>query len=83
MLPVPVKLFYAATVMLLVVNLTACATNCPKLPAESLTLPPPPSLSTPLPSVNYSLSAAESERSSRAKLMGTRLMSEPSSKPGQ
>ena len=44
--------------------------------------PPPPSLSTPLPSVSYSLSAAESERSSQKKLMGTHLMSEPSSRPG-
>jgi septal ring factor EnvC (AmiA/AmiB activator) len=45
--------------------------------------PPPPSLSTPLPSVSYSLSAAESERSSQKKLTGTRLMSEPSLKPGR
>ena len=83
MLPVPVKMFYAATLALLVLNLTACAHNCPTPPAASLTLPPPPSLSTPLPSVNYSLSAAESERSTRKKLMGTRLMSAPSGKPGQ
>lgn len=82
MLLVPVRMFYAATLALLVLNLTACASNCPTPPAASLTLPPPPSLSTPLPSVNYSLSAAESERSSQKKLTGTRLMSEPSSKPG-
>ena len=82
MLPAPAKLFYAATLTVLVLNLTACAHNCPTQPALSLTLPPPPSLSTPLPSVSYSLSAAESERSTQKKLMGTRLMSEPSSKPG-
>ena len=78
MLPVPVKPFCAVTVTLLALSLTACASNCPTLPAESLQLPPPPSLSTPLPQVNYSLSAAESERHSRQRLMGTRLMSEPS-----
>lgn len=83
MLPVPARLLYAATLTLLVLNLTACASNCPTPPASSLTLPPPPSLSTPLPSVNYSLSAAESERSTQKKLMGTRLMSEPSLKPGR
>lgn len=83
MLPVPVKLFYAVTLALLVLSLTACAHNCPTPPAASLTLPPPPSLSTPLPSVSYSLTAAESERSTQKKLMGTRLMSEPSSKPGR
>lgn len=82
MLPVPVKLFYAATLTALVLNLTACAHNCPTPPALSLTLPPPPSLSTPLPSVSYSLSAAESERSTQKKLTGTRLISEPSLKPG-
>ncbi len=83
MLPAPVKSLCAVIVTLLVLSLMGCATNCPTLPAESLTLPPPPSLSTPLPSVNYSLSAAESERSSRQRLMGTRLMSAPSEKPGQ
>ena len=39
MLPVPVKMFYAATLALLVLNLTACAHNCPTPPAASLTLP--------------------------------------------
>ena len=83
MLPVPEKLFYAATLTVLVLNLTACASNCPTPPALPLTLPPPPSLSTPLPSVNYSLSAAESERSTQKKLMATQLMSAPSLKPGR
>ena len=78
MKPAPAKFSFAATLTLLALSLTACASNCPTLPAESPTLPPPPSLSTPLPSVNYSLSAAESERHSRQRLMGTRLMSEPS-----
>ena len=83
MLPVPVKLLYAVTLLLLVLNLTACAHNCPTPPAASLTLPPPPSLSTPLPSVNYSLAAAESERITQKKLQATRLMSKPTGMPGQ
>lgn len=83
MKPVPVKTLCAATVTLLALSLTGCATNCPTLPAVSLTLPQPPSLSTPLPSVSYSQSAAESERHSRQRLMGTRLMSEPSPQHGR
>lgn len=79
----PVKPPFAATVTLLALSLTGCASSCPTQPAESLTLPPPPSLSTPLPLVNYSLSAAESERRSRQRLMATRLMSEPSPTPGR
>lgn len=39
MLPVPVKTLCAATVTLLALSLTGCATNCPTLPAVSLTLP--------------------------------------------
>ena len=83
MLPAPVKLPCAVIVTLLSLSLTGCAASCPTLPAESLTLPPPPSLSTPLPSISYSLTAAEAVKNWRAKLMGTRLMSEPSVKPGQ
>ena len=83
MLPVPAKPLYAAMLTLLVLSLMGCAHNSPTPPAELPQLPPPPSLSTPLPSASYSLSAAESERTSRAKLMGTQMMSEPSLKPGQ
>ena len=77
MLPVPARLFYAATLTVLVLNLTACASNCPTPPAASLQLPPPPSLSTPLPSVDYSLTAAEAIKNWRDRQMATRLMSEP------
>lgn len=77
MLLVPVKTFYAATLALLVLNLTACAHNCPTPPAASLTLPPPPSLSTPLPSVSYSLSAAEDIKSWGLRLTATQMMSAP------
>ena len=77
MLPVPVKLFYAATLTALVLNLTACASNCPTPPALSPTLPPPPSLSTPLPSVDYSLTAAETIRAWRQRHQATQMMSAP------
>lgn len=81
--PVSVKPLCAVILLLLVLNLMGCAHNSQVVPAESLTLPPPPSLSTPLPPVSYSLTAAEAIKNWRAKLMGTRLMSEPSAKPGQ
>ena len=83
MLPVPAKLFYAAMLTLLALSLSACAHNSPTPPAASLTLPPPPSLSTPLPATSYSLTAAEAIKSWQEKLMATRLMREPSLKPGQ
>jgi len=82
MLPAPVKLFCAATLTLLVLNLTACASKLPTPPDDLPQLPPPPSLSTPLPQTSYSLSAAEAIKSWRAKLMGTSLMSSPAAKPG-
>ena len=72
------KLPYGAICCALLLSLSGCATNSPTpvaclppTPAESR---PKLSLSTPLPSVSYSLSAAESERASQQKLMGTRLM---------
>lgn len=81
--PVSVKPLCAVILLLLILNLMGCAHNCPTPPAASLTLPPPPSLSTPLPSTNYSLTAAEAIKNWRAKQMATQLMSEPSAKPGQ
>ena len=68
--------------LLPVALLTACAHNSPA-PNVSPVLPPPPSLSTPLPSVNYSLTAAEAIKNWRARQMATRLMSEPFVTPGQ
>ena len=82
MLPAPVKAFYAVTLILLVLNLTACASKLPTPPDDLPTLPPAPSLSTPLPQTNYSFSAAEDTKSWRARLMGTFLMSLPTAKPG-
>ena len=83
MLPAPVKLPCAVIVTLLSLSLTGCAASCPTLPAESLTLPPPPSLSTPLPSEPYSKTAAQRMQSWSQKLMATQVMREPSAKPGQ
>ena len=83
MLPVSVKTLCAAMWLLLALSLTACASKPPRLPDDSLQLPPPPSLSTPLPSTSYSLTAAEAIKNWREKQMATRLMSEPSPKPGQ
>lgn len=74
---VPAKFPCAASAMLLALSLTGCASNPSTPPAALPTLPPPPSVSTPLPSVSYSLTAAEATRNWRARLMGTRLMSEP------
>lgn len=83
MLPEPVKRFCALSLTACALLLTACAHNCPTRPAESLMLPPPPSLSTPLPSVDYSLTAAETIKEWQQRLRDTRLMSEPSLKPGR
>lgn len=73
--PVPAKIAYVVISLLLAVSQMGCATNSPKQDVELPPLPLPPSLSTPLPSVSYSSRAAESERNSRERLMGTRLMS--------
>ena len=83
MKPANKPLSLCAMSALLVLSLTACASKPPRLPDDSLQLPPLPSLSTPLPSTSYSLTAAEAIKNWREKQMATRLMSEPSAKPGQ
>ncbi len=83
MTPVSVKPLCAVILLLLILNLMGCAASSPTPRAVSPQLPPPPSLSTPLPPVSYSLTAAEAIKNWRAKQMATRLMSEPSPKPGQ
>ena len=77
------KLSLAAIWALLLVSLTGCASNSAPPPGASLQLPPPPSLSTPLPSVDYSLTAAEAIKNWRAKLTATRMMSESTATPGR
>ena len=62
--------------LLLPVLLTGCGATLPACEPVSLPLPAPPSISTPLPQVSYSLSAAESLQTWRQKLTGTLLMSD-------
>ena len=81
--PALVKRFCALKLTICALSLTACGTNPPKPPADSLQLPPPPSLSTPLPSEPYSKTAAQRMQSWSQKLMATQVMREPSAKPGQ
>lgn len=83
MLPVTVNRFCALSLTTCTVFLMACATKTPKPPADSLQLPPAPSLSTPLPSETYSKTAAQRTQGWSKKLKATRVMSEPSGKPGQ
>lgn len=83
MMPVNVKPACAALLLLLALSLMGCASKPPMLPVALPTLPPPPSLTTPLPPVSYSLTAADAIKSWRQSLMGTPLMREPSLKPGQ
>lgn len=85
MKPVTVKPLCALLLLLLVLNLMGCASK-PTLPPvawQQLTLPPPPSLSTPLPPTSYSQTAADTIRIWQERLTGTRLMSAPSSPLGQ
>ena len=77
------KLSLAVIWPLLLVSLTGCASNSATPPGASLQLPPPPSLSTPLPSVDYSLTAAETIKSWQARLRATRMMSESTAMPGR
>ena len=79
----PVKPLRAVMLALLAQNLTACASKPAPPPAESPRLPPPPSLSTPLPSLSYSASAAAVIKEWRERLTSMALTLEPSSKPGQ
>ncbi len=83
MLPVTVKRFCALKLTICAVSLTACATKAPTPPADSLHIPPAPSLSTPLPSMPYSTTAAQRMRAWSKKLMDTQVMSVLSAKPGQ
>ena len=77
MQPKPAPRSCALMLTALALSLTACASNPPTLPVEWPRLPPPPSLSTPLPSVSYSISASEAIKAWRLRLMGTQVMSEP------
>ena len=77
------KLSLAVIWPLLLVSLTGCASNSATPPGASLQLPPPPSLSTPLQSVDYSLTAAEAIKNWRGTLTATRMMSESTATHGR
>ena len=62
--------------LLLPVLLTGCGATLPACEPVSQPLPAPPSISTQLPPVSYSLSAAESLQTWRQKLTGTLQMSD-------
>ncbi|EJE53148.1 hypothetical protein PMI14_02222 [Acidovorax sp. CF316] len=78
----PVKRLCSAMLPVLALSLTACASKPPPLPAALPALPPQPSLSTPLPPVSYSQTAAERIKSWRDRLTATQLMRGPSAMPG-
>lgn len=73
----------AIALLLLALNLSACASKPQTPPVASPQLPPPPSLTTPLPPTPYSTSVEQSLKRWGLRLQATQLMSEPSSKPGQ
>ena len=74
MLLKPLKLKLKKTPLLLLlppVLLTGCGATLPPCAPASHPLPAPPSISTQLPQVSYSLTAAESLQTFRQKLMAT------------
>lgn len=79
MKPANKPLSLCAMSALLVLSLTACASKpqTPPVVSPTLQLPPPPSVSTPLPSTDYSISASETIKTWRQKLKGTQMMSQP------
>lgn len=62
--------------LLLCASATACATRSQPQAAVFPTLPRAPALSTPLPSADYSISAARRIKSWREAVMGTSVMSD-------
>lgn len=59
MLPAPVRRCCAVISSNCALFLTACASNPQMPPTDLPALPPPPSLSTPLPSTPYTATAAQ------------------------
>lgn len=57
------------------ISLMGCGATLPQSPTESATLPARPSISTPLPPVSYSISAAEDIARWRKMLKDTQLLS--------
>lgn len=82
MLPYFVNANTALMLSILAALLSGCASKTPTQPASSPQLPPPPSLSTPLPSTTYSIGASENIERWRLRLTDTQLMRGLSLKPG-
>lgn len=72
------KPLYALMLAALALSLSACASKPTVLHVASPCpqLPPVPSLSTPLPPVSYSLTAADAIKSWQSRLTATQLMSD-------
>lgn len=68
--------------LLLALSLSACAQHCPPPTSALPLLPSPPSVTTPQPQTPYSQTWSELVQKSRARLLATPLMSEPTPKPG-
>lgn len=62
--------------LLPVLMLTACANNSPSPVCKCPVLPVPPSVTTPPPSVNYSVSASARIKAWQKKLQDTPLIQE-------
>lgn len=67
---------FASLLMMLVVSLTACASQ-PTQPCEHPVNPQPPALTEPLPSVDYSISVRESFKRWQSVLTGMSATSKP------
>jgi len=82
MQPEPARRCCAVILTSCVLSLTACASNPQMPPADLPALPPPPSLSTPLPSTPYMTTAAQRMGTWQQRLQATQLMSKPSGQHG-
>jgi hypothetical protein len=71
-----VRSLFGATLLVLVLTLSACHT-LPQQPCERPVLPMPPALSEPLPSVSYSISAGLRIKSWANALTGTQTTLKP------
>lgn len=78
-----VKRLFAGMLLLPVLMLMACASNSPQPTSALPQLPKKPSLTTPVPSQSYSVSAQQDMQRWQKRLMDTPLMQCCSMKPGQ
>ena len=72
--PEPARHCCAVILSSYALSLTACASNPQMPPADLPALPPPPSLSTPLPSTPYTTTAARHMENWQKRLQDTLLM---------